>query len=89
MSYIVPLFARNEAINQWLKDNPLIMAAIFGILGAVLLVIGVLNLLTGRATGKWGSHHSGGMALFLGGIRLVGGVVCIGVALYSLVNAIF
>ncbi|MFN0019145.1 MAG: hypothetical protein ACKVP0_12855 [Pirellulaceae bacterium] len=89
MSHFVPLLARNEAINKWLADNPLILAAIFGVLGAALLIIGVLNLVTGQATGKWGSRHSGGMALFLGGIRVLGGIVCLGVSLYGLVKAMF
>jgi len=89
MTYFVPLLARNEAMNRWLAENPLVMAAIFGVLGVVLLVIGALNFMTGRATGKWGSQHSGGTALFLAAIRVVGGIVCIGVALYSLARAMF
>jgi hypothetical protein len=89
MSYFVPLLARNEAANQWLNDNPLVLAAIFGVLAAVLLATGIRSLLTGQATGKWGTQHEGGMALFLGGIRVLGGVICIGVAIYGLGKAFF
>ena len=88
MSWFVPLLARNEELNRWLGQNPLVLAAIFGVLGAALAITGAMNLLTGKATGKWGTQHSGGMALFTGGIRVVAGVGCLGFALYSLVRAI-
>lgn len=88
MSRFVPLFARNEEINKWLSDNPLVMAAIFGAIGAILLFTGVRSLMTGQATGKWGTQHEGGMAMVIGGVRVAGGVVCLGVTLYSLAKAI-
>jgi hypothetical protein len=87
VSHFVPLLARNEEMNKWLNDNPLVMAAIFGVLGLVLLFIGARSLITGQATGKWGTQHEGGMAMFLGGVRVLGGIVSLGVALYSLAKA--
>lgn len=89
MSYFVPLLARNEAANKWLEENPLVLAAIFSVLAAVLLISGIRSLLTGQASGKWGTRHEGGMAQFIGGIRVLGGIVCIGVALYGLSKALF
>ena len=64
MSHFLTLLARTEA-DKWLNDNPLVMAAIFGVLGAVVVFTGVRNLITGQATSKWGVRLDGGMALFL------------------------
>jgi len=82
------LLARTEA-DEWLNKNPLALSAIFSVIGIVLLITGIRNMLTGQATGKWGTQHSGGMAYFLGIVRVVGSVICFGVALFGLVNAFF
>ena len=88
MPHFITLLGRTEA-DKWLNDNPLVMAAIFGVLGAVVVFTGVRNLLTGQATSKWGVRLDGGMALFLGGVRVFGGIVCLCVALWCLAKAIF
>jgi hypothetical protein len=82
------LLARSQA-DEWLDKNPLVLSAIFSVIGIILLITGIRNVLTGQATGKWGTQHSGGMAHFLGIVRVVGSVICFGVAVFGLVKAFF
>ncbi|MBS0265260.1 MAG: hypothetical protein JSS02_25225 [Planctomycetes bacterium] len=60
--------------NQWLKEHPEVLGLIFLVIGAILAFTGVSSLMSGEARGKWGTRHSGGMARFIGLIRLVAGI---------------
>lgn len=82
------LLARNEEINAWLAAHPLVTAGIFGAIAALLLFSGIQTLLTGKARGKWGSEHEGGMAMIYGVVRLIGGLGCGGMAIFQLVKAL-
>lgn len=78
------LFAagRDSAVNTWLRENPLVLSAIFTILGLALIYFGVTGLIKGSTTGKYGKKHSGGTAKFISILRLILGVGLIGVSLY-------
>ncbi|WP_254507221.1 hypothetical protein [Anatilimnocola floriformis] len=78
------LLARNEEINQWLNEHPLVLGLIFLALGALLGGWGIRELMTGVAHDKYGNAMTGGMGQMLAIVRIVGGVGCIGFALYKI-----
>lgn len=82
------LLARNEEINKWLGENPLVLGGGFLAIGLVLLGFGINDLLTGKARGKWGTEMTGGMASFMGIVRLIGGLTCCGFGLFKLVQGV-
>ena len=88
MPHFITLFARTAA-DEWLNDHPLVVVPIFGLLSAFLLYTGIQNVLSQQATDKWGRQHDGGMALFLGGARIFGGVVAAAVTIFCLFKAMF
>jgi hypothetical protein len=55
----MPLFARNEAANNWLADHPVILGAGAIVLGLILVGLGVSALMTGRAMTKRGPDLEG------------------------------
>lgn len=76
-----PLFLvadRNSAANQWLRENPLVLSGIFGVIGLVLLVIGIMEIRSGKSTDKYGNEMTGGLAFFSAMVRVVagGGMLC-------------
>jgi hypothetical protein len=82
------LLARNEEINRWLSENPMILGGLFLAIGLVLLAFGVSDLATGKARTKYGAQVQGGMAQFYGIIRLVAGAGCAGFGAFKLVQAL-
>jgi hypothetical protein len=76
MNNLPMVLARNEELNKWLSENPLVLGGIFLVLGLVLLGFGLNDMITGKARGKWGHQVQGGMAQFYGIIRVVAGVGC-------------
>lgn len=78
------LLARNEEINKWLQENPIVLAGIFGTLGVVLIISGVSSFYSGKARDKYGNEMTEGMAFLIAGARFVGGVFAVGFAIYSL-----
>jgi hypothetical protein len=83
------LLARNEEINQWLDEHPLVLGGGALALGALLLWFGISSLMTGRASGKWGQQYEGGMAYFMGGIRVVAGGVVVLFGLFKIATSFF
>ncbi|MCU0879026.1 MAG: hypothetical protein MUF06_14680 [Pirellulaceae bacterium] len=81
------LLARNEEINQWLNENPLVLGGGALVLGLVLLGFGLKDVLTGRAHDKWGNEMQGGMANVMGIVRLVAGVGVAGFGLFKIAQA--
>lgn len=78
------LLARYEETDKWLKENPIVLAGIFGALGVVLIISGISSFYSGKAHDKYGNEMSGGMAVLIAGARLVGGLFAVGFAIYSL-----
>jgi len=79
------LFARrgNEAINQWLNENPLVLGGGAIVLGVVLLLFGINALKTGQATTKRGTQLEGGQAAAMGWIWTGFGGLCLLFGLYK------
>ena len=67
------LLARNEEINQWLKDHPAVLGGGATLLGLVILGFGVKAILSGRSTDKWGREMEGGMARLHGILLAIAG----------------
>ena len=87
MESFFQLLARrgNDAANEWLARNPIILSLIFGAIGAALLITGIMGLKSGVTRSKYGTQITGGSASFVSVIRVIGGVICFGVALYHLI----
>lgn len=79
------LLARNEEINKWLEEHPAVLGGGAIAIGLVLLGFGVVALLTGRSTGKYGHKMQGPMAYAHGGIMAAFGALCILFGLYKMV----
>ncbi|MEM7477361.1 MAG: hypothetical protein AAF483_20445 [Planctomycetota bacterium] len=79
---LILLADRNSPANQWLRENPLVLAGIMGLIGAALVFFGILGLKTGTAKDKYGNEMTGGLAQFSSIVRLIGGVAAIGAAIY-------
>lgn len=81
--FSIPLLAdRNSAANQWLRENPLILGLIMGVIGIVLLCFGIAGLKAGTTRDKYGIELSGGTAMISSIVRLVAGAALIGMAIY-------
>ena len=76
---------RNSPANQWLRENPLVLAVGMCVLGAALLYFGMVGLKSGRARDQYGNELKGGMATFSSVVRLVAGIGLICAAGYVLV----
>lgn len=62
----------------------MVLGLIFLTIGVVLLASGIYSLTKGVTTDKRGNELSGGAAQAMSIIRLVGGVLCVGFALYKM-----
>ena len=82
------LLARNEEINKWLAEHPLVLGGLFLVLGLALLGFGIKDIVSGKARTKWGNQVEGGMAAFYGIIRIVAGAVVTGFAVYKLIEGL-
>jgi MFS family permease len=60
------LFARNEEINQWFDQNPLVLGGGAMVLALILIGVGVAALVTGQTRDKWGRKMKGMNAKVLG-----------------------
>jgi hypothetical protein len=81
-------FARNEEINQWLADNPLVLGAGAVVLGLVLVGFGVYALVTKRAPTKRGPDLEGGHAVAMAVIWLVFGGLCLLFGAFKIVTGL-
>ena len=88
MPNFVPLLARNEALNKWLSDNPLIVTVIAAVLAAVLIVSGIRGIQSGKAGDKYGFQYTGGTATAINVIRIAGGIIFVFIALYGLTRVL-
>jgi hypothetical protein len=82
------LFARNEEINRWHADNPVLLGAGALVLGLILLGIGIAALVTGRAPTKRGPDLEGGNAKAMGVVWVVFGSICLLFGLYKIVSGL-
>lgn len=82
------LFARNEEVNNWLADHPVILGAGALVLGLILLALGVRALVTGRATAKRGLDLEGGNAKAMGIVWAAMGALCLLFGIYKIVSGL-
>lgn len=78
------VLARNEAINKWLYEHPLILGLLFLAIGVAVGASGLYGLMTSTTRTKFGDEVSGGRAKFLSVIRLLAGVACVLFGLYQM-----
>ena len=82
------IFARNEEINNWLGENPLVLGAGALVLGLILVGFGVFALKTGRAPAKRGPDLTGGNAKAMAIVWLVFGVLCLLFGAFKIVSGL-
>jgi len=82
MLFRILLADRNSPVNVWLRENPLVISAVAGILGITLIYFGVIGLKSGTTKDKYGNELTGGMATLNSSVRLILGIGAIGVAVY-------
>jgi hypothetical protein len=83
------LFAKNEEANRWLAEHPVVLGAGAMVIGLVLVALGAVSMLTGRAPTKRGRDLEGtnarimafvwlgfgGLALLFGIFKIVTGIL--------------
>ena len=74
----------NSPINQWLNQNPLVLGLIILVIGVILVVTGSRELQRGVAIDKYGKEYTGGMGQFISIVRVVGGMMACGFAIYKM-----
>jgi hypothetical protein len=82
------VIADNEGINKWLAENPLILGGAALVLGLILVGIGVLALVTGKAPVKKGPDLEGGQAKAMGYVWLGFGALCLLFGLFKIVTGL-
>ena len=82
MDLFLLLADRNSPVNVWLRENPLVLSGMFGLIGLVLLWYGYVGIVSGQTRDKKGKHVSGLEASFMSWVRAIGGVGLILVAIY-------
>ena len=82
------LFGRNDEINQWLADRPLVVGAGAVVIGLILVGLGVSALWTGRAMTKRGPDLEGGQAKVMAFVWLGFGTLCLLFGLFKVLNGL-
>ena len=82
------LFARNEAANKFLAENPAILGGGALVFALVFFGLGVLALVTGKAPTKRGPDLEGGHAKLMAVIWLLAGSGCLLFGLYKIASAL-
>lgn len=82
------LFARNEEINRWLSENPVILGLAALVFAIIFFAIGIVALITGRAPTKRGGELEGGQAKAMAIIWLVAGGACLMFAIFKIVTGL-
>jgi hypothetical protein len=80
------LFGKNEEINNWLADNPLILGGGAVALGLVLVGLGVWSLLSGTAPTRRGADLEGGNAKAMAFVWLGFGALCLVFGIFKMVS---
>jgi hypothetical protein len=83
------LFAKNEAINKWLTEHPLVLGGGSVVLALILIGLGIWSLLTGQAPTKRGPDLEGGQAKAMAFVWLGFGALCLLFGLYKIVSGLF
>jgi len=84
MERLLLLAERNEEINQWLDQHPLVLGLIFLVIGLAVGGWGLHELSTGVAHSKRGKEVTGDTAKLLAIVRIVAGAGCLLFALYKI-----
>jgi hypothetical protein len=84
MPFDFTLLADNDAINEWLGKNPLVLGLIALAIGGALAGWGGWELSQGVAYDKWGNKMEGGMGQMLAIVRIVFGVAACAFGLYKI-----
>lgn len=79
---MILLADRNSPANVWLRENPLVLSAIAGLIGVALVGYGVVGLISGTTRDKHGNQQSGAVAALSSIVRLILGIGAIGFAIY-------
>lgn len=79
------LFARNEEINRWLEENPLVLGGIACLIGLMLVGYGVSALSTGQATSKRGYKLEGTNAKLMGYVWTGFGGLALAFGIYKII----
>ena len=81
-------FARNEEINQWLSDNPLILGGGAVVLSLPFFALGVFALVTGTAPAKRGRDLKGSNAKVMAFVWLGFGALVLLFGLFKIVTGL-
>lgn len=82
MSPFILIADRNSPTNVWLRENPIVISLVAGVLGIALVYFGVVGLKSGTTKDKYGNELTGGVAALSSVARLIAGIGAIGVAIY-------
>lgn len=77
---------RNDAANDWLARNPVVLGLGAIVLSLALIGWGVAGLLSGRAKSKWGTEFDGNKAAIISIVRLIAGI---GLLIFGVYKAVF
>ena len=84
MIRLLLLADRNDEINEWLGQHPMVLGLIFLAIGLVVGGWGLYELSTGVAHSKRGKEVTGDTAKMLAIVRIVAGAGCLLFALYKI-----
>ena len=73
----VLVLARNEALNKWLGEHPMVLGGIFLLIGLAVGGWGVSELMAGVSYDKKGRPMEGGAGKAVSLIRVVAGAGCL------------
>ncbi len=85
MTQLHLLLARNEELNKWLGEHPMVLGGIFVALGLALGGSGIYESRTGVTRDKYGNVVTGAWGKMLTNIRILGGIACIAFGVYKLI----
>ncbi len=79
----------NDAVNQWLNENPVVLGAGAMVFAVIFLFLGIRSLRSGTATTKYGQKVEGPMAYVQGGAFTIFGVLAAGFGIYKIGSGLF
>lgn len=84
---VAPLLQKDD-LNQWLKDNPVVLGGILIAVGSLLVFFGLRGWKSGSTRGKYGEEISGGLGKTVSGMRLLLGAGFVAFGLFQLVKGL-